>query len=261
MKALILAAGFGTRLEKSFTSYEGPHREELQEWVGNKPKGLVIIKGKPVIQYQLEQLLEAGLQMKDIFVHTNARYFDHYLAWAISAGIPSTQIFNNGALDNDHRLGSEGDLRYALQRIERDDTIVLASDTLLFEKNDKLFSLFSMLQNYQKDGIPRIIVYEGATEKLSRHGLVQVDQQEQVIGFQEKPAFPRSNLVNASVHIYTKKMIEAILRSNLPARSESGMVIASLYTSFPIKIERAHRRIDIGTVDDILQENIGKNNL
>ena len=75
MKALILAAGFGTRLKESYITYSGPHRSQLQQWVEGKPKGLVIIQGKPVVQYQLEQLLHAGLTPQDIFVHTNALYY------------------------------------------------------------------------------------------------------------------------------------------------------------------------------------------
>ena len=64
--------------------------------------------------------------------------------------------------------------------------------------------------------------------------------------------------MNASLHLYTIEMIESILHSSLPPRSESGMVIANLFSSFPIKVERAHRRVDIGTVDDVLQENMGE---
>ena len=258
MKALILAAGFGTRLEASYLAYTGNHKEQLKTWAENKPKGLVIINGKPVIQYQLEQLLEAGLKVKDIFVHTNARYFPHYLAWATASGIPAQHVFNNGVWDHEHRLGSEGDLRYALERIERDGTLVMACDTLLFQEDNTVFPLSRMIQGYQRDRIARIVVYEGAKERLSQHGIVQVDEHETIIGFEEKPAVPKSNLVNASLHLYTKEMIESILHSSLPPLSESGMVIANLFSSFPIKVERAHRRVDIGTVDDVLQENMGE---
>ncbi len=257
MKALILAAGFGTRLEQSLRRYHGQHQKELKDWVEGKPKGLVTIQGKPVVQHQLEQLLEAGITRQDIFIHTNALYYQHYLNWAASAGIPADHVFNNLIYDNDHRIGAVGDLQYALQRIEKDDFIVLASDTLLLSETEQLFSLGKLIRQYQRDSTSRIVVYEGEKEKLSRYGLVQVDAENRIIGFEEKPQAPKSNLVNASVQVYSQKMIEAILNSPLEPRAESGMLIAYLYPRFPIKVERAARRIDIGTVEDVLRENIG----
>ena len=66
MKALILAAGFGTRLESTLNSYQGPHREQLAKWVKDKPKGLVPVLGKPIVSHQLEQLTKAGVGLKDL---------------------------------------------------------------------------------------------------------------------------------------------------------------------------------------------------
>ncbi len=255
MKALILAAGFGTRLEESYQNYQGEYKKQLEEWVAGKPKGLVIIRGKPVVQHQLEQLLQAGLTPQDIFVHTNALYYSQYLAWRTSNGIPSAHIFNNGVRDNDHRTGAVGDLRSALRQIGKDDTMVLASDTLLFSGTN-LFDLNQIVWQYQHDETSRIIVYEGEKEKLSQYGIVEVDEQRRVIGFEEKPNVPKSNLVNASVHVYSSKMIDAIFHAPLEPRAESGQVIASLYSHFQIIAERAARRLDIGTVEDVLRENM-----
>lgn len=59
MKALILAAGFGTRLEKTLAEYKGPHLSELKRWVEGKPKGLVTIRVKgaeqSIVDYQVTQ--------------------------------------------------------------------------------------------------------------------------------------------------------------------------------------------------------------
>lgn len=255
MKALILAAGFGTRLEESFQKYTGHYKAQLREWVAGKPKGLVIIKGKPVVQYQLEQLLSAGIEHHHIFVHTNDVYYSQYLSWARSVGLPEENIFNNTVRDNEHRLGAVGDLRYALERIPQDDIIVMASDTLLFS-GEKIFNLQQMVQTYFSEGVTRIMIYEGEHATLSRYGIVQIDPSGTVIGFEEKPSQPKSNLVNASVHIYTKEIVDAILQSPLPDRAESGQVVAYLYPHFPIKAEKTARRVDIGTVEDVLRENV-----
>jgi len=207
------------------------------------------------VQHQLEQLLQAGLTTNDIFVHTNALYYSQYHAWATSVGIPERYVFNNQIRDNNHRRGAVGDLRYALQRIGKNDLIVLASDTLLFS-GATLFDLGLIIRQYQQDGISRIIVYEGESHKLSLHGIVQIDSDGKVVGFEEKPAVPKSNLINASVHLYTPKIVNAILQSKLEPRAESGMLIAHLYPSFPIYVEKADSRLDIGTVEDVIKANI-----
>jgi len=131
----------------------------------------------------------------------------------------------------------------------------MASDTLLFSDLG-IFDLRPIIEQYKTDRISRIMVYEGEPHKLSRHGIVQVDGQGAVIGFEEKPAVPKSNLVNASVQLYTSAMIETIRQRVFEPRAESGMLIAYLYPSFPIKIERAHSRLDIGTVEDVLNANV-----
>lgn len=258
MKALILAAGFGTRLEESYRNYRGPYKGELREGVEGKPKGLVIIKGKPVVQHQLEQLLQAGLAEKNIFIHTNARYYQQYQEWASSQGIPDSNIFNNGVYDNEHRRGAIGDLKLALSHIGKDDLVVLASDTLLFAEEGGILNMNGLVSQYFKDRIGRMMVYKGRPERLSQHGLVEVDTKRLVIGFEEKPAKPKSNLVNASVHIYTPEMIKAILDAPLEPLAESGQLIAYLYSYFPIKVEFAARRVDIGTVEDVLAENLSR---
>lgn len=255
MKALILAAGFGTRLEESYLNYRGPYKEKLKEWVAGKPKGLVIIKSKPVVQHQLEQLLQAGLVEKNIFIHTNALYYRQYQEWASSQGIPEGNVFNNGVYGHEHRRGAIGDLKLALSHIGKDDLVVLASDTLLFAEDGEILNMNGLISQYFKDRIGRMVAYKGRPERLSRHGIVEINSERLIIGFEEKPARPRTDLVNASVHIYSQEMIKAILDAPLEPLAESGQLVAYLYPYFPIKVELATRRVDIGTVEDVLAEN------
>ncbi|MBI2669522.1 NTP transferase domain-containing protein [Candidatus Woesearchaeota archaeon] len=252
MKALILAAGFGTRLEDSFQHYLGEHKEALRSWVEGKPKGLVLLHGKPLVGYQVEQLLNAGITKKNIYIHTNALYYEQYRRWAEPQGI---SVLHNGISSNDHRLGAVGDFRFAFQRIGADDCIVLASDTLVYGK-DGLFDFQILCERHHHDKIASIIVYPGEQEKLSRYGLAEIDTSGKIIGFQEKPAHPKSDLVNASVHLYTREMVEVVLSSPLPDLAESGKIIEFLFPQFPIYAERAVRRLDIGTIDDVLRENL-----
>ena len=51
-------------------------------------------------------------------------------------------------------------------------------------------------------------------------------------------------------------MIETILQTPMDSRDESGILIKHLYMYYPLKVVYAARRVDIGTVDDVLSENI-----
>jgi NDP-sugar pyrophosphorylase family protein len=65
MKAMILAAGLGTR---------------LQEYTKNKPKALVEVEGKPLIAHILEKLARAGYTTVVVNVHHFAQQITDYLS-------------------------------------------------------------------------------------------------------------------------------------------------------------------------------------
>ena len=64
MKALILAAGFGSRLK---------YKTE------NLPKSLIDVKGKPILNYQLTNLLEAGINEVGIVIGFNGKLIQEYV--------------------------------------------------------------------------------------------------------------------------------------------------------------------------------------
>ena len=65
MKALILAAGYGTR---------------LYPYIKNYPKPLLEINQKPIIEYLLDKL--TGLSgLSEIIIVTNDRFFRHFKKW------------------------------------------------------------------------------------------------------------------------------------------------------------------------------------
>ena len=65
MKAIILAAGYATRL---FPLTE------------NFPKPLIPINSKPMIEYVMEKIEE--LEIQEVFVVTNQKFYEHFIRWA-----------------------------------------------------------------------------------------------------------------------------------------------------------------------------------
>ena len=64
MKAMVLAAGFGTR---------------LKEHTQSKPKALVEVEGKPLLEYVIEKLISSGFDEIVINVHHLANQIIDYI--------------------------------------------------------------------------------------------------------------------------------------------------------------------------------------
>ena len=256
MKALILAAGFGTRLEEGLNKYNGPHRSMLEASVRGKPKGLVQVAGKSIFEYQFKQLKNAGVKKEDIFIQTNQKYYSQFLSYANNIGIPSENVINNGVKCNEERLGPIKDLRFALNSKVgyEEPLIVMASDTLVFDNKGNLYDLTSMVEGYKTDGMPRIVVYRGEKLRLSKHGIVEVDEDMVIKGFEEKPENPKSDLVNASIHLYDNEILK-VIRDRFKELEACRNIMEVVVKDIRIKAEKVASRLDIGTLDDVLKAN------
>ena len=107
MKAMILAAGFGKR---------------LGELTKSKPKPLLEVKGKPLINYHIEKLISSGF--RTIAINT------HYLGAQISDHV----IDNFGQKVEIHishekkLLGTGGGIKKAISGFGDEDIVVINSD-------------------------------------------------------------------------------------------------------------------------------------
>ena len=117
MKIVILAAGYATRLYPLTLT---------------QPKPLLLVAGRPMIDYVVESL--APIQEVDrIFVVTNNRFAGNFEEWAarrtVAPGGPLIQIVNDGSTDDKNKLGAIGDLDLVIrnERVD-DDVIVVAGD-------------------------------------------------------------------------------------------------------------------------------------
>src|SRR6187431_1206064 len=103
MKALILAAGYATRLYPLTLT---------------QPKPLLPVAGKPMIDYVLDNLAPiAGID--HVYVVTNAKFAPHFQKWADNyhAATPQMEftVINDGSTDDSNKLGAIGDLNLVLE--------------------------------------------------------------------------------------------------------------------------------------------------
>ncbi len=232
MKCVILCAGYGTRLGK------------LTE---NTPKPLLPVAGRPMVDYILDRLAEAGIT-SGVLV-TNHRFYEHFVRWAGSAtGSVELQIVDDGTTSNETRLGAIGDLDLGLRAADiREDFIVVNGDNLF------TFSLSPIVSFFREKG-NTIVLYDVGSKDVARQmGIAETDEQGRVVGFVEKPADPPSTCVSIGIYLYqagVRDLIRRYLEQGNPA-DRTGDFVAWLYrqtTVYGYFVDRAAGIwYDIGT--------------
>ena len=231
MKCLILAAGYATRLYP------------LTE---NFPKPLLPVKGKPILDWLIEDIDSLGA-VDEYVVISNHKFAHHFDKWAEGKAQKIT-VVDDGTESNETRLGAVCDVQFAIDKLSLDDDmLVIAGDNLLD------FSLTRFIEYAQAKKTSCIMRYFEADEKrLTKCGVVEIDESDKILGMEEKPAEPKSHWCCPPFYFYTredarlvKKGIEAGCGTDAP-----GSYIAWLCTQTPVHaMEMPGRRYDIGNLE------------
>lgn len=187
MQAVILAAGYGTRLY--------PLTKDV-------PKPLLEVQGKAILAYLLEQLRE--IPLSQIFLVTNAPFVPLFSSWLehyFKSHLPlPVVLLNDGTNNNDDRLGAIGDLDLALRQSGNEETLVLAGDNMLG------FPLTEFVRFFQEKR-RSIVAFRDLRDKekvRKRYGVGQLEGT-QVVQFQEKPEDPCSALAATACYLLPQK--------------------------------------------------------
>ncbi len=187
MKALLLNAGYGTR---------------LYPLTKNFPKGLLDINGKPIVEHLIEKIEETGI--RDITIVSNARFFKEFLRWR--GDKPHIQVLNDGSDSVENRRGAIGDIHFYLENQDpEDDLLILAGDNL-FD-----FSLKEFVEKFRKEGKFMVgILKVEDRERIKRYGVVLLDEEGRILQFKEKPLHPFSNLAAIGIYAFPKNKLSLV---------------------------------------------------
>jgi glucose-1-phosphate thymidylyltransferase len=222
MKVIILAAGYATRLYPLTLT---------------RPKPLLSVAGKPMIDYVLDNLAPIG-RLDRIYIVTNAKFADQFQAWAdhyraTKAKLDFT-IINDGSTDDSNKLGALGDLSLVLTREKiNDDIIVVAGDNLFSE------SLEGFGKRCREKNAPVLAVYDvGNLEEIKKYNAISIDTNGQITFFEEKPKKPTSTITGIALYFYPKATIplihQYIAEGNNP--DQPGRLVQWLYSRTPVYI-------------------------
>lgn len=177
MKAVILAAGYGTRLKKI---------------AKDTPKPLLPVNGKPLLDYILQNL--EGIEgLNEIIVVTNDKFFDHFQSWSDAKDYPvKITIVNDGTKTPDDRLGSIGDIHFVIQNQQPDEDVIVIGGDNLFNFNLADYMKFAQ----SKGDCVSIGAYDiNDRDEAKLFGVLSLDDTGKVTSFEEKPEEPKATLV------------------------------------------------------------------
>jgi glucose-1-phosphate thymidylyltransferase len=194
MKALILGAGYGTR---------------LYPLTLDKPKPLLTVGGRTILEHILERIGQISA-LEEVLIVTNDRFFSHFEGWkkGFRWNRP-IEVINDGTTSNENRLGAVGDIYFVLtQRRITEEIVVIGGDNL-FE-----FDLRKAWDFFDEKGFSVIGLYDmvDKAKVAGLYGVVSIDEDRRVLELEEKPKNPKSALISTAVYFLTTRDLEGLRR-------------------------------------------------
>ncbi|HET7272923.1 MAG TPA: NDP-sugar synthase [Rubrobacter sp.] len=240
MKAMALAAGKGTR---------------LFPLTGEIPKPMAPVVNTPIIEHIFDLLAGHGIEE----VHVNV----HYLADALLGAYGEESRVNGMSVyleREDELLGTAGGVKRLAHRF--DDTFVIVSGDALTDVNIR-----ELVDFHREKGALATIALRWVYD-TSEFGVVEVDDDGNIQGFQEKPSPEEaiSTLANTGIYVFEPRALDYI---------PEGTFFDFANDVFPKLLENGERFVgyqedfywsDIGTLEayrqaqyDVLSGKVGVN--
>jgi len=186
MQALILAGGFATRL--------WPLTEK-------RAKPLLLLNGKPLISHIVEKI---PTEIK-ITISTNQVFKTDFEKWKKSFLDRDIKIFIEDSANDDAKKGALGATSFFIQEKKIDENLILIAGDNYFN-----FNFQNFLNNFKQN--PLIAVFDlKSLNKAKKFGVVNINKQNRVDSFEEKPPEPKSTLVSTGLYIFPQKNLQDII--------------------------------------------------
>jgi len=178
LEAIILAGGFGTRLQKV---------------VNDLPKSMAMVNDKPFLEYLLNFLtgqgiekviLSVGYKREMIQDHFHNRYKNIGIAYAVE----------------DEPLGTGGGILNAMEQVDGESVFTMNGDSMF------RIDLNAMLLLHSNAGADLTMALR-YLEDTSRFGTVRIDDDKRVTGFFEKDPDSEPGYINGGIYLINKKFM------------------------------------------------------
>jgi mannose-1-phosphate guanylyltransferase len=222
MKAFLLAAGVGKRLR--------PITDTI-------PKCMVVIDDRPLLDIWLDAFANAGVDEVLVNLHHLPHVVSRYLVMRTAP--PTVRTVFEPEL-----LGSAGTLIANRQWVEREELFLACNADNLTD-----FDLGSLIDAHRgHDAAATLTVFH--SKNPTAGGVVELDADDRVIGFTEKPEEPVSDLTNAGMYAFHPSVLDEI--DGMPPNDIGYDLLPRLVRRARAVVVEGYFR-DVGSPDDYRQ--------
>ena len=192
MKAIILAAGYATRLY--------PLTKKIA-------KPLLPIGTRLMLDYVVERLRKLS-SLQAVYVVTNQTFFAQFQEWKKrNRQGGSIHLVNDGTRAPEERLGAIRDLQFVIRKKKMKEDLIVAGGDNFFD-----FELGNFVTEGKKHRpYPTLGVYNiGSQIEAKRFGVVQLNTVGKIANFMEKPDQPHSTFVAMCLYYFPKESLSWI---------------------------------------------------
>ena len=182
MKALVLAGGSGTRLRPITHTYA---------------KQLVPVANKPVLFYGLEAIRDAGITEVGIVVGDTEPAIRSAVGSGQDFGLEVTYIRQSAPLGLAHAVV------VARQFLGDDDFVMYLGDNFI------VGGITSLVEEFRRSRPDAHIMLTRVPDPR-QFGVAELDDAGQLVGLEEKPRQPKSDLALVGVYLFTPAVHEAV---------------------------------------------------
>ncbi|MCL2165661.1 MAG: sugar phosphate nucleotidyltransferase [Oscillospiraceae bacterium] len=193
MKALILAAGYATRMY--------PLNQKLH-------KALLPL-GQETLIGHIAGLINTIPDCREIIVVTNRRFVGDFRCWQdqYRGHIPLV-LLDDGTADVAESLGAIGDICFSIEQKQIDEDLLIIAGDNYFDFSPEAF--VNACRESARDGVCVKKVEDRS--QLRQLGVVLLDGNQTIINIEEKPAEPKSDLAMYAIYYYTRDTVHLFAR-------------------------------------------------
>jgi glucose-1-phosphate thymidylyltransferase len=213
----------------------------------DKPKALLPIAGRPMIDYVVEKLASLDPPMRRIVLSTNLKFQLQFEKWLETSQNYNIELVPEKSSCEEEKFGAIRALADIVENVAPEDVLVLAGDNLFTDK------LANFIHFFCEKYAPTVALYHAKSLTETKKGsTVKVDDDGRILEFKEKPIHPRTTLVGACVYAFPAEINRRFgeyLQLGL-ATDEPGRFIEWLHKQEPVFGFMLKDYLwDIGTID------------
>jgi len=234
MKALILVAGFGTRLY--------PLTKDI-------PKPLITVKEKPIMEYIIENLQEIE-ELNEIYILSNNKFYMKFLEWLndYKEKCPKKlTLLNNGVSIDTEMKGAVRDFKETLEIIGIEDLMLIAGDNLFKFDLKPIINL-----GKEKNSSMVILKTSDDEEFLKKMNSILLDENNKLTYYEEKPQIIKSNIFSIACYYLKKEDVIKIKEHKFERTDNFGDLIHFLHKNSVVHGKISDEFwVDIGSLEEL----------